>query len=98
MYTVLTVREGPSADGLVQDGHQEHVAVLKVRLHLVNRLNPEIHQCHVINKYIIVINTLLHSLSSKCHLLRSSFIFLTMCFCFFNLSLELKVNQIKSNK
>ena len=43
MSAVLTVGEGAAADSLVQDCHEEHVAVLKVRLHLVNRLNPEIH-------------------------------------------------------
>ena len=61
MHSVLTVREGTPADGLVQYGHQEHVAVLKVRLHLVYRLNPEIHSaisyCFYLgpscNKYII---------------------------------------------
>jgi len=46
---VLTVREGAAAHRLVQDGHQEHVTVLKVRLHFVDGLDPERDKIH---KYI----------------------------------------------
>ena len=39
--TSLTMREGAPTHGLVQDGHQEHVAVFEIRLHLIDGLDPE---------------------------------------------------------
>lgn len=37
----LTVREGASTHGLVENRHQEHVAVLEIRFHLVDGLDPD---------------------------------------------------------
>lgn len=36
------MRKGAATHGLVQDRHEEHVAVFKIRFHLVNGLDPAI--------------------------------------------------------
>lgn len=36
------MRKGATTHGLVQDRHEEHVAVFKIRFHLVNGFDPEI--------------------------------------------------------